>query len=524
MKTQISVNRAVILLMAVISGGFLLAAGYLGWPTLYSLLAVVPLLALLFFSGADAGGQPAGQSASEEETELTRLAQELSESTAQNALTAAGVSHASVQLNQKLESLVQASASIESAAQQMIVTEQQTAQLSENGLGVASEVRQNSEAGQASLHQSIERMHSLSERAVENSVLVESLNQRSKEIQQVTSVIQEIASQTNLLALNAAIEAARAGEYGRGFAVVADEVRSLAGRTAAATEEVDSMVSDIQNHTSRVASQLQELMQELNDSVGLVETAGGQLDTIARLAVDVEGQMSEIAGGTQNNRLRLDELFASVASMRQDLSVSDEQTEGLSKAAVSLEEQTERISERLSEISLSPYHQSIYQLARDAAEAIGRRFSEDVGKGVITLDALFDRNYRPIPGTQPQKYSTSFDDYTDKVLPDIQEPVLQQHGGIVFAISATPEGYIATHNLQYSQPLTGDAEQDYLNNRTKRIFNDKVGSRSGNHRKPLLLQTYIRETGEHMHDLSVPIYVNGQHWGGFRIGYHPERA
>lgn len=518
---MVSVKKAIIVLVAVISGAFLLLIHYMNWSSAYSLVSVLPILALLL-----AQGEPVKQkntNKTDEESAITKLAQELSVSTTQNALTAAGVSHASVQLNQKLESLVQSAEKIESAAQQMIVTEQQTAMLSENGLEVASEVRLNSEAGQTRLHQSIEHMHSLSARAVENSALVESLNQRSKEIQQVTSVIQEIASQTNLLALNAAIEAARAGEYGRGFAVVADEVRNLAGRTASATEEVDAMVSDIQQHTSRVADQLQELMVELNDSVGLVENAGEQLDVITRLATDVEAQMSEIAGGTQNNRLRLDELFAQVASMRQDLSVSDEQTEGLSKAAVSLEEQTERISERLSEISLSPYHQKVYQLARDAAQAIGQRFAEDIEKGVITQSALFDRNYQPIPGTYPQKYSTSFDDYTDKVLPSIQEPVLQ-HPGVVFAISATPEGYIGTHNLQYSQPLTGDKEKDYLNNRTKRIFNDKVGSRSGNHQKPVLLQTYIRETGEHMHDLSVPIYVNGKHWGGFRIGYHPEHT
>ncbi|MCM8922118.1 MAG: methyl-accepting chemotaxis protein, partial [Candidatus Thiodiazotropha sp.] len=52
-----------------------------------------------------------------------------------------------------------------------------------------------------------------------------------------------------------------------------------------------------------------------------------------------------------------------------------------------------------------------------------------------------------------------------------------------------------------------------------RIFDDRTGSRCGNHQFPFLLQTYKRDTGEVMHDLSVPILVQGQHWGGFRIGY-----
>jgi methyl-accepting chemotaxis protein len=67
--------------------------------------------------------------------------------------------------------------------------------------------------------------------------------------------------------------------------------------------------------------------------------------------------------------------------------------------------------------------------------------------------------------------------------------------------------------------LTGDYETDLVNNRTKRIFNDRTGSRCGSNTKPFLLQTYKRDTGEVMHDLSVPIYVGGKHWGGFRIGY-----
>lgn len=453
----------------------------------------------------------------------TRLAQELSDATTKNALTAAGVSHAATQLDAKLHSLVTAAIQIESSAEQMIITEHQTAQLSEQGLSASSEVRIYSEEGLTGLNRAVECMQNLSQQAVQNSEQVQRLTQVSQEIQQVTSVIQTIASQTNLLALNAAIEAARAGEYGRGFAVVADEVRGLASRTAAATEEVETMINDIQQHTSQVASQLQQLLIELTDSVGLVENAGIQLNTITTLAGEVEQHMVHIASGTQNNRLRLDELFSSVAQVRQDLSESDTQTKQLSQAALDLESQTEHISERLSEVSLSAYHQDIYELARQTAERISERMTADVQHGKVSEADLFDRSYQPIANTHPQKYSTRFDRYTDQVLPEMQETVLQ-HPGVVFAISCTQEGYIPTHNQIYSQPLTGDAERDYLNNRTKRIFNDKVGGRSGNHQKPLLLQTYIRETGEHMHDLSVPIYVGGRHWGGFRIGYQPESA
>lgn len=454
----------------------------------------------------------------------TELARHLSHATTASALTAAGVSHAAQQLKQKLISLVSSAERIERSAGQMINTEEATAQLSEQSLSAASAVRSNSQEGQVGLEKATFSMQALAQQANNSRSLIDNLSQRSREIQQVASVIQGIASQTNLLALNAAIEAARAGEYGRGFAVVADEVRGLASRTAAATEEVERMVQEIQQHTNDVAAQQHRLIEDLNNSVQLVESAGNQLTDITELAINVEQQMQTIASGTQSNRLQLDELFKEVAQVRQDLADSDQQTAQLSQSAVLLESQTEGISEKLSEVSLSDYHQHIYQLAQDAAQQISVQFETDIEQGRISQSALFDRNYKEIANTNPKKYSTAFDSYTDQVLNTIQEPILKQNKNTVFAITSTPQGYIPTHNIVYTQPLSGDYAQDYLHNRTKRIFNDRVGARCGNHQQPLLLQTYIRETGEHMHDISVPIYVLGKHWGGFRIGYRPETA
>lgn len=81
------------------------------------------------------------------------------------------------------------------------------------------------------------------------------------------------------------------------------------------------------------------------------------------------------------------------------------------------------------------------------------------------------------------------------------------------------KGYFPTHNKKYSQPLTGKYEVDLVHNRGKRIFADRTGQRAGSNTQPLLLQTYKRDTGEILHDLSVPIMVRGRHWGGFRIGF-----
>ncbi|WP_437881398.1 methyl-accepting chemotaxis protein [Pseudomonas sp. LRF_L74] len=456
--------------------------------------------------------------------DIAALTRDLSRSTSGNALSAAGVSYAVQRLAQKLDSMLDGAARIVTSAEQMIATEDATARLSQQGLEASTTVRDNSDAGRSGLREVITCMHQLSQRAGASRELIERLNKRSEEIQRVTQVIQSIASQTNLLALNAAIEAARAGEHGRGFAVVADEVRGLAARTASATEEVGVMVHDIQQDTGQAVEQIRQLSADLDSSVQQVVHAGEQLDGIASLAVGVEGQMQSIAEGARGNRQALDELFHAVEQMREDLAVSDQQTARLSEAATSLEGQAEAISERLAEGGLDDYHQRIYDLARDGAQRIAERFEADLQRGVISESALFDRNYKQQPGSEPVRYSTSFDQYADSVLPAIQEPLLGHHEGLVFAIACTPEGYVPTHNNAFNHKPTGNPEHDRLHCRSKRLFNDRTGRRCGSHQKPLLLQTYTRDTGELMHDLSVPILVRGRHWGGLRLGYRPQTS
>jgi methyl-accepting chemotaxis protein-2 (aspartate sensor receptor) len=146
-------------------------------------------------------------------------------------------------------------------------------------------------------------------KAVANVVhTMDSINQSSKKIVDIISVIDGIAFQTNILALNAAVEAARAGEQGRGFAVVAAEVRNLAQRSSTAAREIkaliDASVENVQNGSQQVA-QAGTTMQEVVNSIERVYAIIGEITTASReqsIGIEQVNQaMTQMDQGTQQN-------------------------------------------------------------------------------------------------------------------------------------------------------------------------------------------------------------------------------
>ena len=451
------------------------------------------------------------------------LLQTLAESADRNAISAAQVSHAADQLKLRLDRQVQETSQMAEHAGHITETVSESSAQAAEAATMAHQASVTSAEGREALAEAIGRVRLVHQQSGENLQLIQDLNEKSNKIQGVTTTIQGIAEQTNLLALNAAIEAARAGDQGRGFAVVADEVRQLAGRTAQATGEVAETLQEIRSGTTLIVSRIEDLAQSIEEGLASVESVGERLDQIREQSDRVQQQVARIAEIDQNNEQSLEQVFAGIETLRDQIGESDDSVSSLAEQAATLMELAEKTNAAFARNSEASYHRFFYDQARAGAEQIGKLFEQAIADGRVSEQALFDRWREAIPNTQPTKYASRFDGFTDQALPDIQERVKRAHEALVFAICTAPDGYVPTHNRDFAHAPTGDPKVDLVKSRSKRLFNDRTGIRCGSHTQEMLLQTYRRDTGEIMHDLSVPIYVNGKHWGGFRLGYRPEK-
>ena len=233
-------------------------------------------------------------------------------------------------VRQSSESVASASSEIAQGNNDLSArTEQQASALEETAASMeelSSTVRQNAESAK----QANQLAQSASSVAVQGGKVVDQvvetmkgINDSSRKISEIISVIDGIAFQTNILALNAAVEAARAGEQGRGFAVVASEVRSLAGRSAEAAKEIKSLINasvERVEHGTALVDQAGSTMTEVVDSIRRVTDIMGEISAASNeqsQGVAHVGQaIRQMDQSTQQNAALVEEMAAAASSLQ----------------------------------------------------------------------------------------------------------------------------------------------------------------------------------------------------------------
>ncbi len=233
------------------------------------------------------------------------------------------------------------------ASNEMSATAAEVSQVAVSVADNAQSARGTIETSQQQLQVSVQSVQALTEDMARASESISEVAVRSNDINRILDVIRAIAEQTNLLALNAAIEAARAGEQGRGFAVVADEVRSLASKTQASTEEINSLilslkegvgnaVAVIERGTEKARGAMEQTRTSYDSLSSVVADIGAIADHIAQVATAAEEQ-SSVSEEVSRNLTVIGDAVKTLAEMAHESDrASDELTVQMQKLEAQL--------------------------------------------------------------------------------------------------------------------------------------------------------------------------------------------
>jgi methyl-accepting chemotaxis protein len=227
--------------------------------------------------------------------------------------------------------------------EQMADSSRQVAERAQVLYGVAREARQTAEAGRGAVLQTVEGMGRIHEYVQDTSSKVQTLGDRSREINNIVEVIANIAHQTNRLALDAAIQAAMAGENGKGFGAVASDIRRLAERAKDQASSIARIVRGVREDIGAVAVSMRDTERETSTGAELAQEAGTSLESIFGV---VERQASEIEA---INHMAAQQLQSSsaVVQIMQAVSDSTQHSSANTRDAAENMERLSRLAEQL---------------------------------------------------------------------------------------------------------------------------------------------------------------------------------
>ncbi|SHO48435.1 methyl-accepting chemotaxis protein [Desulfopila aestuarii] len=349
---------------------------------------------------------------------------------------------------------------------------------------------------------------------------VDELATSSSNILQAVSIINDIAEMTNLLSLNATIEAARAAEHGKGFAVVAEEVRNLARRIKPATQDITANINSMISIVERTRQETAEISQYASETTATVCEASENFSSMMGDFEEANEQLMKIAAAIEELSTNNHEVADKINIVN---TLSQQVAENMQVSESSVATLTGVTEEMLEMVSRFSTGEGTFDRIISWAQKTHELFQAEVQAMKKNGVNVFDNNYRKVPNTNPQKYETAFTAaFREKMLP-LCDRALQELDGAIYTLVIDRNGYLPIHHGPFSKPMTGDPQRDLLYSRHQRIFlSNSAEKRRCSHTKPMLLQTYMRDTGEVLNDLSLPIFIDGKHWGAFIIGCKPE--
>ncbi|WP_179045193.1 methyl-accepting chemotaxis protein [Sphingobium lactosutens] len=333
-----------------------------------------------------------------------------------------------------------------------------------------------------------------------------------------------IARQTRLLGINAAIEATRGGERAQGFAVVAEEIRRLAGQAGESAATVGDKLGQLDRDARRLIGGV-----EANIVRG--REAGTHIDQLRMSMAEIASLVTQFGDRSETIVACTDAADQDVAALRHGLGdfsrSSGESAARVDAARVQLDGLEGMANAMLNTTAHGPQatrNSRYIALAEEGADEARALIEGALRGGQLSVDALFDTDYRRIDGSEPAQYRNGFTAFADTVLRPALDRHTAQDRAVVGCCLIDMNGYLPTHISARSQPQRpGARDWNMEHARNRQIFMDSQTRRALDGAGDFFLFTYRQDLGEGryraLRSVFVPLVFAGRRWGLYEVGY-----
>jgi methyl-accepting chemotaxis protein len=379
------------------------------------------------------------------------------------------------------------------------------------------------EAGREAIEGTIAGFKGLTELVVQLGERMAGFASAMNQVQTVSSTIETIARKTNMLALNATIEAARAGDAGRSFAVVAAEVKKLAHDTRAATSQIASTIGELTREAGAVTSEIKTGVERSRAAQAGFGQISDTVKEVTEIVSMVDRQTEGIAHSTSMIQTSVDRVKAGLSEFAGDARDNGGQLIKAQKRLSHLELLSNNMLDTLANSGAEIDDTPMILLAQEKAREIAGVIERAIAEGRITADDVFDANYVPIEGTNPQQFWTRFCEFADAHVQPMLDRIMAQERRVIATVISDDNGYLPTHISERSKPQGPDPEWNAAHCRNRCNTWDVTVERAANSKNPVMVTAFRWDLGTEgsvvAKDIYVPLIINGRRWGNFELVY-----
>jgi len=390
---------------------------------------------------------------------------------------------------------------------------------------LSEQARAKLEAGREAIDGTIAGFKGLTELVVQLGERMAGFATAMNQVQTVSSTIETIARKTNMLALNATIEAARAGDAGRSFAVVAAEVKKLAHDTRSATSQIASTIGELTREASAVTTEIKTGVERSRAAQSGFGQISETVREVAEIVTMVDRQTEGIAHSTSMIQTSVDRVKAGLTDFAGDARDNGNQLTQAQKRLAHLEMLSNTMLDTLANSGAEIDDTPFILKAQEAMRAIQTAVERGIDAGEISVEDVFDRDYKLIEGTNPSQYDSRFCDFADKHVRPVLDRVKVSDDRLIGSAITDVNGYLPTHLSERSHEPGPDPVWNDAHCRNKRIFMDDTTAAAIVSEKPAMLATYRMELGEKnipVKNVFVPLWIKGRRWGNYELAYRDD--